>query len=183
MRDELIYHDYAGWKLEHHDLVDNLKKVNSPLILRFEHVLTVTDFLYDKLIDDPEFNQIDHEIFVDGFTYIYDQFEEIKKILREHFSNDFLALNASAKKVNLLLNTIDFQNELLSIEDFEQTDMEFFLKFEEQIIDKLSKKDPFPDALYQTLDQESEKIFNKLQVEYYPVSAIFMAIADELGLI
>lgn len=183
MRDELIYHEYAGWKLEHSELLNNLKQLDSPLIVRFENVLTVIGFLYDKLIDDPEFNEDDHEIFSTGFYYVYDQIEEIKKVLKDVYHNDYLELNLDSKKINLLLNTIDFQNELLSLEDYDQTAMQFLLDFEAEVLEKLNKKQSIEDSMYKKLDMESLKIFKKMQVDYYPIDTIFLEIADELGII
>lgn len=183
MRDELIYHEYAGWKLEHSELINNLKQLDSLLILRFENVLNVIDHLYDKLIDDPEFNEDDHDNFTFGFYYVFDQIEEIKRVLAEYYQNDYLLLNLDAKKVNLLLNTIDFQNELLNVENYDQQSMQFLLDFESKIIEKLTNKETIEDAMYEALDIESLKMFKKMNLEFYPIDSIFLEIADELGLI
>ncbi len=183
MRDELIYHEYAGWKLEHSELLNNLKQLDSPLLVRFENVLSVIGFLYDKLIDDPEFNEDDHEIFSTGFYYVFDQIEEIKKVLKDVYHNDYLELNLDSKKINLLLNTIDFQNELLSLDNYDQASMQFLLDFEAEVLEKLSKKQSIEESMYKKLDIESLKMFKKMQVDYYPIDTIFLEIADELGII
>lgn len=183
MRDELIYHEFAGWKLEHDELINNLKELDSPLIVRFENVLNVIEHLYDKLIDDPAYGEDEHDIFMTGFYYVHDQVDEIKKLLDEVYENDFQTLNDDAKKVNLLLTTIDFQNELLSIEDYDSNAMQFLLDFEQEIMDKLMKKEHIDDTMYQKLDDESYKIFKKLNLDYYPIDMIFLEIADELGII
>jgi len=183
MRDELIYHEYAGWKLEHSELLNNLKQLDSPLIIRFENVLNVIDHLYDKLIDDPQFGDDEDQIFTTGFYYVYDQIEEIKKVLQEYFHNDYVELNLNSKKVNLLLNAIDFQNELMSQENYDLQAMQFLLDFESEIKEKLAKKEIFDEAMYKKLDEESEKIFRKMKVDFYPIDMIFLEIADELGII
>lgn len=183
MRDELIYHEYASWKLEHSELINNLKQLDSPLIIRFENVLNVIDYMYDKLIDDPSYSEDDHEIFETGFYYVYDQIEEIKKILKTIYNSDYLALNLDAKKINLLLNTIDFQNELMGQANVDESAMNFFLLFEKEVIEKLNNKEMFDDEIFKRLDEESLKIFKKLKVSYYPIDTIFLEIADELGLI
>ncbi len=183
MRDELIFHEYAGWKLEHSELINNLKQMDSLLILRFENVLNVIDHLYDKLIDDPEFSEDDYDNFTFGFYYVFDQIEEIKRILSEFYHNDYFLLNLDAKKVNLLLNTIDFQNELLNIENYDQTSMQFLLDFEADLIQKLTNKQEIEDSMYEKLDVESLKMFKKMNLEFYPIDSIFLEIADELGII
>lgn len=183
MRDELIYSEYAGWKLEHDDFISNLKKLDSLLIFRFENVLNVIDHLYDRLIDDPNYSDDDHVNFVFGFQYVHQQIEEIKAILSKYYQNDYLALNLDAKKINLLLNTIDFQHELLDLDTYDQEAMEFFLNFEAELLDKIAKKEVIDDTMYQKLDLESAKIFKKHNLEYYPIDSLYLEIADELGIL
>lgn len=183
MRDELLYHEYAGWKLEHSELINNLKQMDSPLIIRFENVLTVVDHLYDKLIDDPEYSDDEHEIFTTGFYYVYDQVEEIKKILKDVYHNDYIQLNLNSKKINLLLNTIDFQNELLSQENYDLDAMQFLLDFESEIMEKLSNKEQLDEKMYEVLDVKTDEIFRKMNLEFYPIDVIFLEIADEMGII
>ncbi|HLT00060.1 MAG TPA: hypothetical protein VK005_01070 [Acholeplasma sp.] len=183
MRDELLYHEYAGWKLEHSELINNLKQLDSPLIIRFENVLNVIDHLYDKLIDDPDYSDDEDEIFRTGFYYVYDQIEEIKKILKDVYHNDYIELNTNSKKINLLLNTIDFQNELLSQENYDLEAMQFLLDFESSVMEKLTKKEHIDDSMYQALDVKTDEIFRKMNLEFYPIDVIFLEIADELGII
>src|SRR5690554_2332082 len=183
MNNELIYNEYAGWLLEHDELLSKLKQLDSLLIFRFENVYNVVDHLYNKLIDDPSFNEDDHDNFTFGFHYIHAQVEEIKKILTNFYHNDYLALNMDAKKVNLLLNTIDFQHELLDLEHYDPKSMDALLNFESMIISKLSNKEKIEDKLYKQLDEMTLQIFKKLDVDYYPIDSIYLEIADELGII
>ena len=183
MTNELLYHEYAGWKLEHSELLENLKELDSPLVIRFENVLSVTDYLYDKLIDDTTYSEEDHEIFQTGFYYIYDQIEEIIKLLKEVYNNDFNELNNNSRKINLLLNTIDFQNEILSQESYDEKGLQFLLDFEQDIISKIKTNKEIDEKTYELFDMETLKIFKKMEVEFYPIDTIFYEIADELGLI
>jgi len=183
MDNEIIYNEYAGWKLEHDELLSNLIQLDSLLIFRFENVLNVIDHLYNKLIDDPTFNEDDHDNFTFGFHYVHAQVEEIKKILANYYNNDYLALNMDAKKVNLLLNTIDFQHELLDLENYDAKSMEQLLSFETMIISKLNNKENIDEKVYKQLDEMSLQIFKKLNVDYYPIDSIYLEIADELGII
>ena len=79
MRDELKYHEYANWKLEHHELLKYLTENNSNLMIRFKHVLDVTDYLYDKLIDSKIFSEDEDQIFETGFYYLFDQIDKISQ--------------------------------------------------------------------------------------------------------
>ncbi len=183
MRDETVYHEYSDWKLINNDLIEKLKAMDSPLIIRIEHILNVVDYCYDKLIDDPDFSEEDHAIFEHGFYYVYDQVEEIKSLLKEQYNNDYMALHLDAKKINLLLNTIDFENELLNYDEYDEKGMAFLLDFEEIVKSKIINKEPIGDDMYEKLDIESDKIFKRMKVDVKLIQTIYMEIADELDLI
>lgn len=183
MRDERIYHDYANWKIENHELLTYLVDNNSDLIIRFKHVIDVIDYLYDKLIDDTNYTDEENQIFETGFYYMFDQMEEIVSLLKKSYKNKIEDLESRANDVNLLLAAIDFQNELLGVEDFEQKDMDVLVEFEKKILKMLEDKQEIPQDIYDQLDQVSLEIFTKLHVEYYPINDIFLEIADELGIL
>ncbi len=183
MRDERIYHDYANWKIENHELLTYLVDKNSDLIIRFKHVIDVIDHLYDKLIDDVNYTDEENQIFETGFYYMFDQMEEIVSLLKKSYHNNIEDLENRANDVNLLLAAIDFQNELLGVEDFEQKDMDVLVEFEKKILKMLENKQEIPQDLYDQLDKVSLEIFTKLHVEYYPINDIFLEIADELGIL
>ncbi len=183
MRDERVYHEYANWKIENNDLVKYLVESNSDLILRFKHVIGVTDHLYDKLIDDKTYTDDEDHIFETGFYYLFDQLEEISRLLKKSYKNDIKILELRAKDVNLLLSTIDFQNELLGVENFEQKDMDKLVDFEQDITKKLENKEEIPKTMFDQLDEMTFEMFQKLNVEYYPINDIFLEIADELGIL
>lgn len=182
MRDELKYHEYANWKMENHDLLKYLTENNSDLLIRFKHVLDVTDYLYNKLIDDPNFSDDEDQIFETGFYYLFDQIDKITQLLKP-YQNEFKALEKRAKEINLLLSAIDFQNELATLEDYDDTDMADLIDFEQEITKKIENKEEVEEDMYEKLDRITFEIFNKLDVEYYPINDIFLEIADELGIL
>jgi hypothetical protein len=183
VRDERVYHEYANWKIENHELLTYLVESNSDLILRFKHVIDVTDYLYDKLIDNDRYTEEEDQIFETGFYYLFDQIDEIVSLLSKSYQNKIQDLEQRSKEVNLLLSAIDFQNELLSVEDFEQKDMEKLVDFEQNLLKKLENKEDVPSKMYEELDQITLEIFTKLNVDYFPVNDIFLEIADELGIL
>jgi len=183
MRDEKVYHEYANWKMEHHDLLKYLIERNSDLMIRFKHVIDVIDYLYDKLIDDPTYSEEEDQIFETGFYYMVDQIEEIDQLLKKTYQNNLEDLDKKSKDVNLLLTTIDFQNELLGLETFDDKDMNVLVSFEEKVKKLLEDKKEIPKEMYEELDQLSYELFKKLDVEYYPINHIFLEIADELGIL
>ncbi len=182
-RDESIYHEYANWKLEYHDLIQYLKENDSDLIIRFRHVFDVTDFLYEKLIDDPTFSDEENQIFETGFYYIFDQIDKINDLLMESYDGKVDVLEKRAKDVNLLLNTIDFQNELLSSDGYKQKDLDELTKLEVKIESQLKDHEDISSELFDRLDQLSYRIFHDMGIDFYPINDIFFEIADELGIL
>ena len=182
-RDESVYHEYANWKLENHDLFKYLRENDSDLIIRFKHVFDVTDFLYDKLIDDPSFSDEENQIFETGFYYVFDQMDKIQQILKDTYNDQIADLEKQAKDINLLLSTIDFQNELLSVESYNQKDLDDLIQFEKEVETKIRNKEVISQETFEALDQLSYRIFHDMNVEYYPINDIFFDIADELGIL
>lgn len=182
MRDELKYHEYANWKMEHYELLTYLTENNSGLMIRFKHVLDVTDYLYDKLIDAPIYSEDEDQIFETGFYYLFDQIDKITQLLKP-YHDEYSALEKKAKEINLLLSAIDFQNELASIEDYDESDMADLIDFEQDITRKLEKKEEISEDMFKKLDHMTFKIFKKMDLEYFPINDIFLEIADELGIL
>ncbi len=182
-RDESIYHEYANWKLECHELIKYLRDSDSDLIIRFKHVLDVTDFLYDKLIDDPSFSDEENQIFETGFYYIYDQIDKINDFIQQVYDGEFDALEKHARDINLLLNAIDFQNEILSIEDYKQKDLDALHRIEKTIESYIRDQEDTPEEIFTNLDQTSYRIFHDMNIDFYPINDIFFDIADELGIL
>lgn len=182
-RDESIYHEYANWKLEFHDLIKDLRESDSDLIIRFKHVFDVTDFLYDKLIDDPDFSDEENQIFETGFYYVFDQIDKIHQLLHDTFDDQLTEMEKRAKDINLLLSTIDFQNELLSAESYQQKDLDDLIQFESDIKTKIKDKEDISPETFDALDKLTYRIFQDMNVDYYPINDIFFDIADELGIL
>lgn len=183
MVDEHIYHEYASWKLENIEFIQHLKSSDSSLMIRFNHVLAVVDHLYDKLVDSMSFTEDELNIFQSGFYYLADQIDEIQSVLKDYYQEDLTVLETKSKEINLLLSVIDFQNELMSVDAFEQEDLDKLIDFENNVLDKLKQNIVIPDAMYVELDDLTYEMFKKLDVDFYPINDIFLEIADEMGII
>ena len=75
-----IYLDYANWKFENHEFINELVKNKSKTISRFTPVIAVVDFLYDKYCENNKLEEMEEFFFSTGFDYIYDQFLFIKTL-------------------------------------------------------------------------------------------------------
>ena len=183
MNEEHVYHEYASWKLDKNEFLQTLISIKSSLMLRFQHVYHVVEHLYTKMVDTLSYNEDELNIFQTGFYYLADQIDEIEDILKKYFNEDVHALEKHAKEVNLLLSTIEFQQEILGLEEFQQTDLDQLMDFEKKLIDKLSNQEPIPMNMFKDLDDLTYHMFKRLKVDFYPIDDIYLEIADELGII
>ncbi|TNF09040.1 MAG: hypothetical protein EP317_01750 [Bacillota bacterium] len=183
MRDELIYHEFANWKIEHHDLLKYLMEADSGLMIHFKHVLEVIDYLYDKLIDDMTYTDEEDQIFETGFLYVLEQVDKLNEVLNKSYQNNLEDLEKHAKDLNLLLATVDFQNELLGMENFDQKDLDKLISFEKYVNDMLNRKKEIPLDKFSEFDHLTDEIFSKFDYDFYTVNQIFLEIADELGIL
>ena len=69
------------------------------------------------------------------------------------------ALEKRAKEINLLLSAIDFQNELATLEDYDDTDMADLIDFEQEITKKIENKEEVEQDMYEKLDRITFEIF------------------------
>ncbi len=183
MNEEHVYHEYASWKLDKHDFLQSLIHQESSLMLRFKHVFHVVEHLYTKMVDSLSYTADELNIFQTGFYYLADQIDEIETILKKYFQQDVHLLEKNAKEVNLLLSTIEFQQEILGLEEFEQEDLNQLMHFEKQLIEKMSNQEPIPIQMFKDLDELTYTMFKRLKVDFYPIDDIYLEIADELGII
>lgn len=181
---DALYHDYANWLLESSDLVEELKGLNSTIYERFKYVIEVLEFLYNKKIEEKQLSQEESNIFETGFYYVFDAFENIKLVLEHDYNGDTQVLNQHSSTMILLLDTLDFQNELIgAIEEPNEQHMQSLIDIEHEILTILEKQGDAPKELHEKLDNVTEGIYKELSMEYYPINNIFFDIADELGLI
>lgn len=182
MRDETQYHQYASWKVSNEEFLKKLQNTDSGIYFRFAHILTVTDFLYDKLIDDPNYSDDEDIIFITGVNYLSSLIYDLTMILKEIYQDDFEKFLNDEKKITLVMDIIEFQNELLRYENVESTDMNYFIDLEKQILDNIKNNKEIPDSIYQELDNKSVLIFKKYTDDFLPITTIFLEIAAELKL-
>ncbi len=178
-----FYEDYQGFKNDNEVLINDLVKTKSPIIARFKHVLAVVDYLYAKHKDLKDNESDEDLIFQTGYSYVFDRFNTIDLIYTKIFDKNFNEMNKYAKTINLLLYTIDFQDEIKSIDENNTTEYNSLVAFEDLILKKLEGKEHADDIFFGMLNDISTKAFSNLDVEYYGLNEIFYDIALELEII
>ena len=61
--------------------------------------------------------------------------------------------------------------------------MDKLVDFEQDVTKRLENKEEIPLFMFDQLDEMTFIMFQKLNVEYYPINDIFLEIADELGIL
>lgn len=183
-----LFTDYANWKIEKYDLITTLKEIDSLVIVRYLNVLAVLDYLYDIVVEKKRKLTEDEEyIFSIGFEYLDNNFITIEELLKNYFNNNFKEMEECAKTVNLLLYTLDFEEELLNnVSDDDltlQSDLKKLEDFEDSVDEYLKNRINVDEVMFVKLDDIVENIFNKRRIEIHPIDSIFYEIAEEYNLI
>ena len=177
-----IYTDYANWKFENHDFIYKLVRSESKTISRFTSVIIVVDYLYGKYVTTNKLTADEEVMFNVGFDYMHDNFFTIKTLLEFTFNNDYEELEKCAKTVNLLLYVNEFQGELLNSLENPTIELKALDEFEHKLTEYLDKKENCPDEFFPYLDDLVNPIFERNNIDFTPIEAIFYEIALELGL-
>ena len=183
-----ILTDYANWKLEKYDLVTTLKELDSNIIKRYNSVIAVLDYLYSQVVDKKQTLSADEEvIFNTGFEYLDNNFITIEEVLNKYFNNNIKEAESCSKTINLILYTLDLEDEFLNyVGDKDKNikdDLKQFEDFLDEIYNYLENKKEVEDALFVKLDGMTIKIFNKHHIDVNPIDSIFYYIAETYGLL
>ena len=174
-----IYTDYANWKFENFDFINNLVKNKSKSISRISSVIAVVDYLYEKYVENKKLAEDEEIFFSTGFDYIYDQFYLLKTLFELKFNNSFKEMEKYSKTINLLLYINEFQSEALEYENIDITPLD---DLEDKVNKCLDKKENAPDEYFQILNEVNESIFEKNNIEVHTMDQIFYEIAIEYGI-
>lgn len=174
-----IYTDYANWKFENFDFINNLVKNKSKSISRISSVIAVVDCLYEKYVENKKLTEDEEIFFSTGFDYIYDQFYLLKTLFELKFNNSFKEMEKYSKTINLLLYINEFQSEALEYENIDITPLD---DLEDKVNKCLDKKENAPDEYFQILNEVNESIFEKNNIEVHTMDQIFYEIAIEYGI-
>lgn len=179
-----IYTDYANWKVENFDLLNTLIQGESLIIRRIDSVIKVIDYLYDQIVNhNKTLDENEEVIFESGFNYLHDHFLTIKTIYENIFKNNYLKMDSCAKSINLLLYTLDFEDELLNAKDDIDSDMQQLRDIEDKIYQALEKGENVEDTLFLYLDEITIPMFERHKLTLNPVDSIFYQIAEEYNLV
>ncbi|MBU1020235.1 MAG: hypothetical protein KJ847_03400 [Firmicutes bacterium] len=178
--DNLIYKDYASWKIENHEVIETFKTNHSIIYERLEPVYVVLEHIFDLAVNQEEVDEDLETIFHVGFNYLHAQFDIIKIYFETLFQSkcdDF------ANYSNLILYLLfifdiksDLENNEIDSNIPELNDLEVLI--ENMIMERSEKFDFINDKMNETL----KVVYAKMNYEYVSIIDIFVEIAENLGL-
>ena len=178
--DNLIYKDFASWKIENHEIIETFQKNESVIYDRLDPIYSVLNHIYDLLVEE---NKIDEDldiIFRTGFNYLHTQFEIIRiyfDTLFQSHCDDFV--NYSEMVLYLLyiydIRT-DMENNDIDSDIAELNELETCI--ENMIVERRTDFDYIKDQMNETL----KIVFSKMDYDYISIVDIFVEIAENLGI-
>ncbi len=178
--DNIVYKDFAAWKLENHEHIQTFQKNDSVIYDRLEPVYSVLNYIYDLLVEGNELDDDLDTIFRAGFSYLHSQFEIIKiyyETLFQSQCDDFV--NYSEMVLYLLyiydIRT-DLENNEIDSDILELNELETCI--ENMIVERRDDFDYIKDQMNNAL----KVVFSKMDYDYVSIVDIFVEIAENLGI-
>ena len=177
---DLILRDYAAWKIENHEIIENFQKNNNIIYTRLEPVFLVLNHIYDIACEEPNLDEDYATIFEVGFNYLNSQFNVIKIYFESLFQSDCDEFGDYSNALLYLIYIYDIKNDIENNEvdiDFGPLD-EIETEIENLIMDRGTDFLVIEAKLKVILDDLNDS----MSYEYVSIIDIFENIADSLGI-
>ncbi len=178
--DDLIYKDFASWKIENHEIIEKFQKNESIIYDRLEPIYSVLNYIYDLLVEENKLDEDLDIIFRSGFDYLHTQFEIIKIYFDTLFQSRCDDFEIYSEMVLYLLYIydirIDMESNDIDSDIIELNELETCI--EDMIIERRNDFDYFKDQMNETL----KIVLDKMNYDYVSVVDIFVEIAENLGI-
>lgn len=181
--DETLYNEYANFKIENKEFLENLKTEAYDIYYIFRDVLEVIEFLYNSLVDDNDYGEELDIMFKTGYLHLLNIIIDLKTLFEDVYNENYKLMNDFASDINLLLNTYEFQREVLEFEGEKSSLAKELLEIDKIIYNKLSKKEQIEDSIYERLNYLVSIVFSELNIDYISINNIFLEISEQLKLI
>ncbi len=178
--DNLIYRDFAAWKLENHDVIETFHKNESAIYERLNPIYSVLNHIYDILVEEKQLDEDLDTIFITGFNYLNSQFEIIKIYFETLFQSQCDDFNNYSEMVLYLLYIYDIRTDMennnINSDIIELNELETCI--ENMIMERGNDFDYIKDKINETL----KLVFGKMNYEFVSIVDIFVEIAENLGI-
>lgn len=178
--DNLMYQDYASWKIENSETLEQFNSNSSVIYERLEPVYVVLNHIYDMIVEEKEVDEDLEMIFQVGFTYLNTQFDIIKIYFETLFQSkcdDFVVYSDMILFLLYIYDLrMDLENNDINSDIEELNDLE--MNIENMIMDRRDDHEFINSKMNETL----AVVFDLMDYEYVSVVDIFVEIAENLGL-
>ncbi len=178
--DNIIYKDYATWKIENNETLEQFNDNSSVIYERLEPVYEVLNHIYDIVVDNKEIDEDLETIFQVGFNYLNTQFDIIKIYFETLFQSKCDDFADYSDMILFLLYIydlrIDLENNDINSDIEELNDLE--TNIENMIMEKRDDQEYINSKMNETLGV----VFNLMNYEYVSIIDVFVEIAENLGI-
>ena len=180
MVNNLIYRDYASWRIENHNMLKQLKDNDNYIYSRLEPIYAVVNHIYDSVCSEEQLDEDLENIFEIGFNYLDRRFNVIRIYYETLFKSNCADFQEYTEMVYYLVYLTDLREDLEShgydpdMEELEYVEAEIENMIMERRKDFLFIKD--------LLNSKLKLVFDKIDYEYINIIDIYLEIAENLGI-
>ena len=178
--DNSIYKDYASWKIENNDTIEEFVKNHSVIYERLEPVYEVLNHIYNMVVEKQEVDEDLETIFEVGFNYLHTQFDIIKIYFETLFQSKCDDFVEYSDMILFLLYIFDLRADMesndINPDIVELDDLE--VNIENMIMERRDDHEFINSKMNETL----AIVFDLMDYEYVSIIDVFVEIAENLGI-
>lgn len=178
--DKFVLKDYASWKMENYEMIEQFKKNGNPIYERLEPVYVVLEHIYEIACSDEELDEDLENIFNIGFQYLYSQLNITKIYFENLFKSDCDGFDEYSEMVLFLLYIIDLRTDLES-HDLD-SDLDVLNNTETYIENMVMERRQDFDYVRDMMNEAIKEVFSVTDYDYVSIVDIYVEIAENLGI-
>ena len=178
--DNSIYKDYASWKIENSQTLEQFNDNNSAVYERLEPVYEVLNHIYDMVVEKEEVDEDLETIFQVGFNYLNTQFDIIKIYFETLFQSKCDDFADYSDMILFLLYIYDLRTDMENNDI--NPDIEELNDLETNIENMIMERRDDHEYINSKMNETLGIVFNLMDYEYVSIIDVFVEIAENLGL-
>lgn len=180
--ENIVYNDYANWLIEYDELLKDIKDNATFIYERYKHIFNVVTHIYNMKVDKKEISDDETDIFTAGFTFLFEQTQNIELLHKSFFNNKVELLTKEEQKVSLYLDLQEFLKDLENILE-DESKLKPLKDIEDEIYKAFQDKKPLRKDIYEEFNVASMDLYRENSINFYPIKEIFYDIAEIYNLI
>ena len=180
--ENIVFNDYANWLIEYDELLKDIKDKAVFLYDRYKHIFNVVTHIYNMKVDKKDISDDEADIFAAGFTFLFEQTQNIQGLNKSFFNNKIELLAKEQKKVSLYL---DLQEFIKDLENILENEVEYkaLKDIEDELYSSFQNKTPLREEIFEEFNVASMDVYRENNINFYPIKEIFYDIAEIYNLI